>query len=81
MDALGALSLMHQPSERFTYGLSVDVLGRLIEVLSGQSLDQYLRTRLFEPLGMQDTYFYLPHPKSRCLGPWGNQESYRLGRA
>jgi CubicO group peptidase (beta-lactamase class C family) len=60
IDALGALPLMHQPGERFTYGLSVDVLGRLIEVLSGQPLDQYLRRRIFDPLAMRDTYFYLP---------------------
>jgi CubicO group peptidase (beta-lactamase class C family) len=67
MDALGPLPLMHQPGERFTYGLSVDVLGRLIEVLSGQPLDQYLRTRLFEPLGMKDTWFYLPADKQARL--------------
>ncbi|MCC3152701.1 serine hydrolase domain-containing protein [Hymenobacter sp. BT770] len=67
MDALGPLPLMHQPGERFTYGLSVDVLGRLIEVLSGQPLDQYLRRRLFEPLGMRDTYFYLPADKRARL--------------
>ncbi|MBH8568883.1 beta-lactamase family protein [Microvirga sp. STS02] len=67
MDALGKLPLMHQPGERFTYGLSVDVLGRLIEVLSGQSLDQFLRTRLFEPLGMKDTFFYLPAEKQARL--------------
>lgn len=67
MDALGPLPLMHQPGERFTYGLSVDVLGRLIEVLSGQPLDQYLRTRLFEPLGMKDTWFYLPADKKARL--------------
>jgi CubicO group peptidase (beta-lactamase class C family) len=69
IDALGPLPLMHQPGERFTYGLSIDVLGRLIEVLSGQSLDQYLRTRLFEPLGMRDTYFYLPAAKQARLVP------------
>lgn len=67
MNALGALPLMHQPGERFTYGLSVDVLGRLIEVLSGQPLDQYLRRRVFEPLGMKDTYFYLPADKQSRL--------------
>ena len=67
MATLGSLPLMHQPGERFTYGLSVDVLGRLIEVLSGQSLDQYLRTRLFEPLGMKDTWFYLPADKKSRL--------------
>lgn len=67
MDALGPLPLVHQPGERFTYGLSIDVLGRLIEVLSGQPLDQYLRTRLFEPLGMKDTWFYLPADKKARL--------------
>jgi CubicO group peptidase (beta-lactamase class C family) len=67
MNALGALPLMHQPGEKFTYGLSVDVLGYLIEVLSKQPLDQYLRTRLFEPLGMRDTYFYLPADKQNRL--------------
>jgi CubicO group peptidase (beta-lactamase class C family) len=67
IDALGALPLMHQPGERFTYGVSIDVLGRLIEVLSGQPLDQFLRTRLFEPLSMRDTYFYLPASKQARL--------------
>ncbi|GAC1592996.1 MAG: serine hydrolase domain-containing protein [Hymenobacter sp.] len=67
MDALGPLPLMHQPGERFTYGLSVDVLGRLIEVLAGQPLDQYLRAHLFEPLGMKDTWFYLPADKQARL--------------
>lgn len=67
MDALGQLPLLHQPGARFTYGLSVDVLGRLIEVLAGQSLDQFLRQRLFQPLGMKDTHFYLPADKQGRL--------------
>ncbi|GAB3543444.1 serine hydrolase domain-containing protein [Spirosoma fluminis] len=67
MNRLAALPLVHQPGEKWTYGLSVDVLGRLIEVLSGQPLDQFLRTRLFEPLGMNDTYFYLPQSKQSRL--------------
>lgn len=67
MNRLGALPLLHQPGEKWTYGLSVDLVGRLIEVLSGQSLDQYLRTRLFEPLGMKDTYFYLPTDRQNRL--------------
>ncbi|TGD78867.1 serine hydrolase domain-containing protein [Hymenobacter wooponensis] len=67
MDALGQLPLMHQPGEKFTYGLSIDVLGYLIEVLSGKPLDQFLRTRLFEPLAMRDTYFYLPKEKQPRL--------------
>ena len=69
IDALGKLPLMNQPGERFTYGLSVDVLGRLIEVLSGQPLDQYLRAHVFEPLGMRDTYFYLPADRHSRLVP------------
>ncbi|MDO7887354.1 serine hydrolase domain-containing protein [Hymenobacter cheonanensis] len=69
IDALARQPLMHQPGARFTYGLSVDVLGRLIEVLSGQPLDQYLRARVFEPLGMTDTYFYLPADRQRRLVP------------
>jgi CubicO group peptidase (beta-lactamase class C family) len=60
---LGKLPLAHQPGERFTYGLNVDVLGYLVEVLSGESLDQYFRKQIFEPLGMTDTYFYLPASK------------------
>ncbi|GAB2580202.1 serine hydrolase domain-containing protein [Spirosoma areae] len=67
MNRLGALPLIHQPGEKWTYGLSTDVVGYLIEVLSGQSLDQFMRTRLFEPLGMTDTYFYLPAPKQNRL--------------
>ena len=64
---LAALPLMHNPGDKWTYGLSTDVVGYLIEVLSGQSLDQFLRTRLFEPLGMNDTYFYLPAGKQARL--------------
>lgn len=67
MNRLAALPLMHQPGEKWTYGLSTDVVGRLIEVLSGQSLDQFLRTRLFNPLGMKDTFFYLPQDKQSRL--------------
>ncbi|GAB3032884.1 serine hydrolase domain-containing protein [Spirosoma pulveris] len=67
MTRLGALPLLHQPGEKWTYGLSVDVVGYLIEVLSGQSLDQFLRARLFDPLGMNDTFFYLPAAKQNRL--------------
>jgi CubicO group peptidase (beta-lactamase class C family) len=63
MRALGKLPLAHQPGERFTYGLNVDVLGYLVEVWSGETLDQYFHKHIFEPLGMNDTYFYLPESK------------------
>ena len=64
---LGRQPLVHQPGERFTYGLNVDVIGYLIEILSGEKLDQYLKTRIFDPLGMNDTWFYLPEEKQSRL--------------
>ncbi|HEX2969574.1 MAG TPA: serine hydrolase domain-containing protein [Bacteroidales bacterium] len=67
MRTLGKLPLMHQPGEKFTYGLNVDVLGYLIEIWSGETLDQYFRKHIFEPLGMNDTYFYIPESKAGRL--------------
>jgi CubicO group peptidase (beta-lactamase class C family) len=67
MRILGRLPLVHQPGERFTYGLNVDVLGYLVEVVSGESLDQYFQRHIFDPLGMVDTYFYLPESKTSRL--------------
>jgi CubicO group peptidase (beta-lactamase class C family) len=60
---LAAQPLLFSPGGRFEYSLGVDVLGRLVEVASGMPFDQFLRTRLFEPLGMKDTYFFLPDNK------------------
>ena len=65
--ALGGLPLLHEPGAAFTYGLSTDVLGRLVEVVSGMSFDEFLRTRLFEPLGMYDTFFYISETKADRL--------------
>jgi len=59
--------LHHNPGEKFTYGESIDVVGYLIEILSGMPLDVYLRTHIFEPLGMSDTWFYLPKEKQERL--------------
>ncbi|HYC28571.1 MAG TPA: serine hydrolase domain-containing protein, partial [Chitinophagaceae bacterium] len=64
---LGKQPLLHQPGEKWTYGLNTDVLGYLVEVISGMSLDQFLRKRIFEPLGMKDTYFFLPKEKQGRL--------------
>lgn len=60
---LASLPLMHQPGSAYQYGLSTDVLGRLVEVVSGQDLETFMRKRIFEPLGMNDTYFDLPADK------------------
>jgi CubicO group peptidase (beta-lactamase class C family) len=61
---LGALPLAHQPGAAFTYGLSTDVLGRVIEVASGQALDEFFRERIFVPLRMTDTSFLPPADKA-----------------
>ena len=66
---LAALPLRHHPGEKWTYGMNTDVLGYLVETLSGLSLDAFFRTRIFEPLGMKDTYFYLPGEKQDRLVP------------
>jgi CubicO group peptidase (beta-lactamase class C family) len=67
MNRLGKLPLMHQPGEKWTYGLNSDLLGCLVEVISGMSLNNFFRTRIFEPLGMADTYFFIPQQKSARL--------------
>lgn len=64
---LAALPLLFNPGERFEYSLGVDVLGRLVEVVSGKTLDTFLRERVFVPLGMNDTAFYPPAEKRSRL--------------
>ncbi|MBI5278277.1 MAG: beta-lactamase family protein [Burkholderiales bacterium] len=57
LEKLAGLPLLHAPGTTFEYGMSTDVLGRLIEVCSGEPLEEFLASRLFEPLGMHDTGF------------------------
>ena len=64
---LGKLPLFHQPGEKFTYGLNTDVLGYVVEVASGKTFEAFLNERLFKPLGMIDTYFYVPKNKQYRL--------------
>lgn len=59
-DNLAGLPLLHQPGTTWQYGASVDVLARVVEVVSGQSFGTFLRERIFEPLGMGDTGFTVP---------------------
>ncbi len=71
VEAMAALPLMHQPGEVWEYGLSTDVLGRVIEVVEGASLGEILHQRLFGPLHMVDTAFYTPESKlSRRADPF-----------
>lgn len=69
VNRLAAVPLAFQPGDRFMYGLNVDVLGRVIEVVSGEKLSDYFRKHIFEPLGMKDTWFYLPKEKQARLVP------------
>ena len=64
---LAKLPLHHNPGERFTYCEGLDVLGYFIEIVSGMPFDQFLSNRLFQPLGMKDTGFYLPESKAGRL--------------
>jgi len=64
---MAALPFDAQPGERWIYGYSTDILGALIERVSGQTLDEFLRLRILEPLGMKDTHFYLPESKADRL--------------
>ena len=60
---LSEIPLAHEPGERWTYGVSTDVLGYLVEVVSGIPFEKFLQTRMFEPLGMVDTAFSVPVEK------------------
>jgi CubicO group peptidase (beta-lactamase class C family) len=63
VEALAALPLMHQPGEVWEYSLSTDVLGRVVEIVEGAKLGEVLGARIFEPLGMDDTAFFIPLSK------------------
>jgi CubicO group peptidase (beta-lactamase class C family) len=72
-DAIAAIPLLFQPGTEWNYGVSTDVLGRVVEVASGQRLDDFLRERIFEPLGMVDTGFALdPAKADRLAGLYVN---------
>jgi CubicO group peptidase (beta-lactamase class C family) len=64
---LAALPRLHEPGEKFTYGLNTDVLGYFVEVVSGMPFDQFLKKKIFEPLGMSDTGFYVEESKKDRL--------------
>jgi CubicO group peptidase (beta-lactamase class C family) len=63
IDKLGKIPLLHQPGERWHYSVSVDVQGYLVEKLSGQPFPEFLKQRIFDPLGMKDTAFFVPPGK------------------
>ena len=72
VEKLGTIPLLYQPGTKWHYSISADVLGRLIEIISGQSFDAFLAARIFQPLGMEDTAFYVPAEKiHRFSGMYG----------
>lgn len=69
MNTLGKMPLMHQPGEKYTYGLSIDLLGYLVEIISGEDLATFYKKNIFDPLGMKDTWFYQPAANHKKLVP------------
>ncbi|MHC4085532.1 MAG: serine hydrolase domain-containing protein, partial [Planctomycetota bacterium] len=73
IDKLSEIPLLYQPSTKWHYSVSTDVLGYLVQKISGQSLDKFFRTRIFKPLKMKDTAFHVPAKKvdrfAVCYGP------------
>ena len=67
MARLGTLPTIAQPGEAYIYGYNTDILGCVIERASGQPLDVYLRTKIIDPLGMKDTYFFVPKSERNRL--------------
>jgi CubicO group peptidase (beta-lactamase class C family) len=74
MTRVSQLPLAHQPGEAFLYGINTDVLGYLVEVVSGQKFEDFLQQRIFAPLKMTDTAFYVPETKTARMA-----KIYELG--
>lgn len=78
---LAKLPLLHEPGEQWTYGLSIDVLGYLVEVVSGMPLDRFFKTRIFKPLGMENTQFHVsPEQASRLAAAYTVGDNGELQR-
>jgi CubicO group peptidase (beta-lactamase class C family) len=75
MNRLGEVPLFFQPGEKWMYGLNTDLLGRLVEIWSGMTLEEFFTKRIFKPLGMKDTYFNLPAEKGSRLVNFFQQDS------
>jgi CubicO group peptidase (beta-lactamase class C family) len=82
IDQLAQIALDFSPGTAWNYSVSIGVLGYLVEKLSGSSFGEFLRTRLFEPLGMNDTAFWVPSDKTErftsCYQPEGKGRALKL---
>ena len=82
MERLATLPFVSQPGEAYVYGYNIDILGCVVERASGMPLDEFIRTRITAPLGMNDTYFFLPTSKrARLAAVYMNDSSGRTVRA
>src|SRR5439155_14695890 len=82
MERLATLPFMRQPGETWVYGYSTDVLGCVVERASGVSLDEFIRARITRPLGMVDTYFYVPTShRQRLVTVYASDTTHHLVRA
>ena len=81
IDRLATLPFDAQPGERYVYGFNTDVLGVVIEKASGMSLDEFFKTRIFQPLKMVDTHFYLPPEKRDRLAAVYSLKDGKIVRA
>ena len=82
VERLATFPLAHQPGTAFRYSFSTDVLGYLVQVVSGMPFEEFLKERVFDPLGMIDTGFYVPEPKwERLAGCYGPKEGGGLSTA
>ena len=82
MERLASLPFVSQPGEAFVYGYNIDILGCVVERASGLPLDEFIRTRITAPLGMTDTFFFLPEAKrARLATVYLNDSTGRAVRA
>ena len=82
MERLASLPFARQPGEAWVYGYNTDLLGCVVEVASGMPLDEFIRTRITEPLGMKDTYFFVPPAKrERLVAVYASDTGNRVTRA
>ena len=82
MERLASLPFVAQPGEAFVYGYATDILGCVVERVSGMPLDAFLRTRITEPLGMGDTHFFLPPQKrDRLAAVYASGDAGPVARA
>lgn len=82
MERLATLPFVAQPGERFVYGYNTDILGCVVERVTGAPLDEVIRSRITAPLGMKDTYFFLPpDQKTRLTAVYQNGPDMKITRA